>query len=549
MTLRDHSVLLPLTALVLAADVPAQGTELVSVDSTGAQGSSFSRDPGISGDGRYVVFETWSALDPADTNGWLDVYLHDRATGVTTRVSTDLNGGNPNDDCYDADISADGRYVVYTSEASDMVLDDDNFQSDVFRWDRLTGATALVSASAGGGVADWASYQPSVSGDGRYVAFTSAAGDIAGGDNSQWSIFVKDMQTGAAERITDGLGGEEPNHGSDDADISADGRFVTFGSTASNLVPDDDNGKHDVFLRDRQTGVTVLVSVASDGTQSNRESHEPCLSDDGRWVAFWSWGTNLVDDDTNLYDDVFLRDTVNGVTTRISVAPNGDDGNFVSKDPSISADGRHVAYRSWATNIVAGDTDPYLDAYVHDVLTGETRVVSVDANGVPADGHSDSIPVISADGRFVAFDTWGENLVPNDVNGQADVFVHDYGFEAPAPDVRVNGLDGPLTVAFGVPLDFTIGLDAGDLFGQPADWWVQASTPFGDFWLPPTLFWLPSANPILLLQFPLVDFAGFGVLTNAVLPPGSYELHFYVDDDADGLFDGTWSDSVSVTVQ
>lgn len=539
-------------AALAPASAHAQGTtERVSLDPFGVEGTESSRLPDLSGDGRYVVFETWANLDPADTTGsqfYLDIYLHDRQTNSIEVVSRDQNGGNPNDDCRHPRISADGRYIVFECEATDVWSGvDDNSQPDVFRYDTVTGNTQLVSIAVDGTPGNWTSTEPDVSADGRFVAFTSAASDLVSSGPTIRAVYVRDMTLGVTELISVGVGGQLPNDASWQPALSPDGRYVAFVSRAANLVPGDANGIQDVFVHDRQTGATDLVSLSTLGAQANSDCWNPTLSADGRFVAFDTLATSLVPGDTNGWRDVFLRDRLTGQTTRISDPPGGGVANHLSQQPSLSDDGRYVAFESWATNLSPESGPNYIDVLVYDRVEGDFARATVDSAGLGANGHSDG-PVISPDGEYVAYGSDATNLVPNDLNVETDVFVHHFGFELPAPDVAINGSDVALTVPAGTPIHVTCGLDAGSLFGQNADWFVHAATPFGNFWLLSNLQWAPSFAPLLLLQFPLIDFAGVTVL-NSPLPAGTYTITFYVDDDADGVFDGTWSDSVSVTVQ
>jgi Tol biopolymer transport system component len=210
--------------------------------------------------------------------------------------------------------------------------------------------------------------------------------------------------------------------------ISADGRYVAFASGASNLASGDTNGYDDIFVHDRQTGQTTRVSVASDGSQENGSSWSPSISADGRYVAFASEASNLVSGDTDGYDDVFVHDRQMGQTTRVSVASDGTQGNHDSGHwggSSISAGGRYVAFESWASNLVDSDTNSYDDVFVHDRQTGHTARVSVTSDGTQGNGESRGYPSISADGRYVAFESGASNLVSGDTNDYSDVFVHE----------------------------------------------------------------------------------------------------------------------------
>jgi Tol biopolymer transport system component len=413
---------------IAALPAAAQTTTRVSVASGGGQGNSTSYEPSISSDGRFVAFySAASNLVPGDTNGYLDVFVHDRASGATTRVSVDSLGGQGNEASERPMISADGRFVVFDSGASNLVPGDTNGFWDVFVHDRASGATTRVSVDSLGGQGNWWSQGNSISADGREVAFWSLASNLVPGDtNGVWDVFVHDRLTSVTTRVSVDSGGGQGNAGSGwgGPSISADGRCVAFASDASNLVPGDTNGFPDVFVHDRLSGATTRVSVDSSGGQGNGDSgFPPSISADGRFVAFRSYASNLVPGDTNGTSDVFVHDRRSGATTRVSVDSGGGQGNDVSRSPAISSDGHYVAFASWASNLVPGDTNGVPDVFVHDRLSGATRRVSVDSGGGQGNALSYD-PTISSDGRDVAF--WGNasNLVPGDTNGVADVFVH-----------------------------------------------------------------------------------------------------------------------------
>ena len=274
----------------------------------------------------------------------------------------------------------------------------------------------------------YGSFASAISGDGRFVAFRSFANNLVPGDTNLvcCDVFVHDRQTGVTERVSVASNGTQSNgQGEGDIAISADGRFVAFGSEATSLVPGDTNGRPDVFVRDRQTGTTERVSVASNGTQANGYGAPPlAISADGRFVAFRSFATNLVPGDTNGLDDVFVHDRQTGMTERVNVASDGAQANAGGGSGSISADGRFVAFTSFATNLVPGDTNAVGDVFVHDRQTGMTERVSVVSDGTEGnDSSGDDSVAISADGQFVAFDSNATNLVPNDTNETRDIFV------------------------------------------------------------------------------------------------------------------------------
>ena len=406
-----------------------QGTERVSVDSAGNQGNGASAFPSISPDGRFVAFRSdASNLVPGDTNGSMDVFVRDRQTGATTRVSVSSSGIQGDRSSFTTlwgCISADGRFVAFESEATNLVAGDTNNSSDIFIRDRQTGATTRVSVSTSGVQGnDW-SHLASISADGRYVAFDSFASNLVPGDtNGIGDVFVHDRQTGATQRVSvSSSGTQAAGLNSAGASISADGRLVAFASGASNLVSGDSNNARDIFVHDRQTGATTRVSVSSSGVQANARSGEFFLSPDGRYVAFDCDATNLVPGDTNSLQDIFVRDRQTGATTRVSVSSSGVQANANSFFPSLSADGRLVSFYGSSNNLVPGDTNGKSDVFLHDRQTGTTLLVSVDSAGNQGNQSSSGASSISADGRSVAFSSQASNLVSDDTNGTTDLFV------------------------------------------------------------------------------------------------------------------------------
>jgi Tol biopolymer transport system component len=410
--------------------VISASTSRVSVASDGAQADDDSGlyTVSISADGRYVVFDSLATnLVSDDTNGYSDAFVHDRRTGETRRVSVASDGTQGFGDSDRPSISADGRYVAFDSFSSNLVSDDANDVRDVFVHDLQTGQTSLVSIASDSTQGNQFSYGAFLSADGRYVVFASYASNLVSGDtNDAADIFVRDRQTGQTSRVSIASDGTQGADHSLLPSISADGRYVAFFSYASNLVSGDTNGYPDVFVHDRQTGQTTRVSVASDGAQGNEGSGEPSLSADGRFVAFASNATNLVGGDTNGYADVFVHDCQTGETGRVSIASDGTQGNDGSAGPSLSATGRFVAFYSMAYNLVSNDANFTFDVFVHDRQTGETSFASVSSDGKKANGAS-IVQSISTTGRYVAFASGASNLVSGDSNGEKDVFVRDRG--------------------------------------------------------------------------------------------------------------------------
>ncbi|MGH2739940.1 MAG: hypothetical protein ACRDH6_05595, partial [Actinomycetota bacterium] len=417
--------------------------------------------PSISGNGRFVAFESASQI-PGDKLGPTDIFVHDLVTKRTSNASVSSAGAEGDDVSVAPSMSADGRYVGFTSCASNLVPGDDNDLPDVFVHDGLSGATERVSVRSDGQeaqsvptdarAADPAlcavSSPPSISQDGRFVAFTSDLTDLIEGDNNDSTdVFLHDR---AAERTTRvsvssrGLGG--------DCDslfpsISADGRFVAFASCASNLVEGDANenlgtpsgSAWDVFVRDRATGTTTLVSVSSSGAQGDLDSWTASISPDGRYVGFPSDATNLVSDDTNSFRDAFVHDRMTGKTIRVSVSSTGEQqlqpegpeavGNigFIQQEialVAISSGGRYVAFESRGLGLVPEDDNAASDIFLHDRQIGTTVRVSVSSSGGQGNAGS-RIPTISSNGHVLAFQSLATNLASGDAAQESwDVFVH-----------------------------------------------------------------------------------------------------------------------------
>ncbi|HUE85965.1 MAG TPA: hypothetical protein VMO26_07780 [Vicinamibacterales bacterium] len=417
------------TLLLARGLVQAQPTTTrVSIDPGGSQGNGASESPVISADGRWIAFASAASnLVPDDTNGRRDVFVHDRQTGTTTRVSLASGGVQANHDSSEPAVSADGRWVAFFSLASNLVTGDTNGFGDVFVHDRQGGTTTRVSVASGGLQGNGASYTPAISADGRWVGFLSYATNLVPGDtNRRDDAFLRDRQTGVTTRVSLGVTGFQGNGDTYAVSMSADARWVAFESNARDLVLGDSNGVEDIFLRDRLTGTTTRISVGPGGIQGNSYSFAPTISADGLRVAFWSHASNLVPGDTNGAPDVFVHDRQTGVTTGVSVGPGGIQGDGPSLSPTISADGRWIAFESDASTLTEGDTNGVGDAFVHDGLTGRTARVSVDSGGRQGRNLS-ARPVMSADGRLIVFHSIAPDLVPGDTNGVSDVFVHDRG--------------------------------------------------------------------------------------------------------------------------
>jgi len=452
---------LSLCTIVSAAPAWAQGscgpptdatTVRASVSSSGVMGNNTSRHPTISANGRWVAFESdASNLVSGDTNApFTDSFVRDLRTNATVRISVSSSGAQGNAGGAGPAISADGRFVAFHSASWNLVPGDTNGAVDIFVHDRKTGVVRLASVSTTGIQGNDQSAGPRISGDGRFVVFNSLAYTLVPGDTNGFGgdVFVHDLLTGETERVSVSSGGGQSNGNSGTGDISGDGRYVAFGSRATNLVPGDTNATLDVFVHDRWTHETTRVSVSSTGAQGNGQSgsdswagNNPDISEDGRYVAFSSSAQNLVAGDT-AWSDAFVHDRWTGVTTLVSKSSSGQFGNEDSGRPSLSAGGRYVAFYSRASNLVpSGTSGP--NVFVHDVTSHTTERVSLawNGSGVGVAGYE---PSISADGRWIAFGGAGP-AVPGPTNTWLDIFVRQRDLSAPlyycAPKINSNACE------------------------------------------------------------------------------------------------------------
>ena len=400
-------------------------TGRVNVDSAGAIANNQSYSPSINSDGRYIAFASpANNLVEDDTNGMFDIFVHDRKTNTTRRISISPEGAEGNKNSLYPSISANGCDVAFESDASNLTAEDSNGRSDIFIYNCETKHSERVSLSTTGEQANDASETPSLSTEGRYVAFTSRASNLVADDtNEKTDVFVFDRETHEIERASSNSEGAEGNDASQSPSISENGRLVAFESKARNLSPNDANGKTDIFIYNRETKVTERISVDSTGIEGNGNSTNPSISANGRYVSFESKASNLVDNDNNEEADIFIHDLETRTTQRISIDSVGAEGNGFSASPSISSDGRFVAFKSAASNLVPTDTNGIFDIFVHDRDSGETQRVSVNSSGVEGNNSSET-PTISADGIFVSFKSYANNLVPSDTNKKSDIFVH-----------------------------------------------------------------------------------------------------------------------------
>jgi hypothetical protein len=398
-----------------------------------------SSTPSLSTDGRFVAFSSQATnLVENDTNGYEDVFVYDRRLHKTERVSVSSNGEQANSTSGygvfrsygGVTISPDGRYVAFQSTASNLVPGDTNGKMDAFVHDRATGRTIRVSVNSNGDQTQTGTSYTNFafSPDNRFLFFSSDAADLVAGDtNGASDIFVHDLQSRQIQRLSVNAQGEQGNKRSYVSVCSTNGRYLAFLSLASNLMAGDTNGKMDVFVRDNTTGQIQCVSVNSQGEQGNGDCGYINLgiSADGRLITFSSFASNLVENDTNGVDDVFVHDRLTGQTTRVSVSNSGEqaDKRSGSLGLAMSSDGRYIAYYSEATNIVTPPTSGQGNVYLYDRLTEQTQLCGVNDAGEEGPGSGYLGMHLSADGRYVAFQSAASNLVPDDFNQKVDIFV------------------------------------------------------------------------------------------------------------------------------
>ena len=391
----------------------------------------------ISSSGQHTVFNSRATdlVSPADTLSNDDIFLYDRSTNMTERVSVKYNtsAGEPDSFSTYPSVSADGRYVVFNSGATDLVNPPDSLgNSDVFLRDRVAGSTERISVNTSGGEPDNWSSNPSVSADGRYVVFDSGATDLVSPSDSlsHGDVFLRDRVSGTTERVSVkyNTSAGEPDGYSSNPSVSADGRYVVFQSSATDLVnPSDSLSQTDIFLRDRVVGSTERISVNTNGGEPNNYSSQSSISANGRYIVYLSFASDLVDNDNNGQNDVFIYDRILQTTERVNVNDAGEEANGQTSTyggAALSSDGRYVAFTSSATNLVENDNNAAPDVFRRDRKIGKVIRNSVNTNGEEVSGASPYNVEMSANGRFIVFGSTANDLVePNDPGTTTDIFM------------------------------------------------------------------------------------------------------------------------------
>jgi Tol biopolymer transport system component len=396
----------------------------VSLAHDGSEANGYSDSGYPSLDGNLVAFgSSASNLVTGDTNSDSDIFVRDVTAGTTERVSVDSSGAEADDDSYQPKMTPDGRYVVFMSEASNLVPGDTNGARDIFVRDRLADTTTRVNVSSAGVEANEDSFinGGTISANGRLVVFHSRASNLVAGDtNGFMDVFVHDRSSGITTRISVTDTGAEANFDCYTTDISPDGAYIAFHTDADNIIAGDSNSAMDTFIVVRATGAITYAAQSVVGTQANGDTYGLKFSNGGH-LTFTSTATNLIADDLNGVADIFLRDGIGGPTEIISMGFNGQTNDF-SPDSWISGNGRFVVYSSYATNIVNNDTNGEPDIFVVDRQSGTTQRVTENLAGQEANDFSGG-PRLSQNGQRIVFHSDATNLVPNDTNVIRDVFI------------------------------------------------------------------------------------------------------------------------------
>ena len=426
---RTLSALVLLFVVALAAPgwaTTGATSKRVSVSSAGTEGNGGSgtrTGEAMSADGRFVAFDSFASnLVGSDSNGFEDVFVRGLSSHKTTLVSQSSSGVQGDNISFSPSISADGHVVAFQSLATNLIAGGTT-GDQVFVRDLTSHKTTLVSVSSTGVQGNSDSLSPSISADGRFVAFASVATNLVAGGTTGEQVFIRDVVKQKTTLVSMNSLGVAGNAGSYRPSISGDGNSVAFSSSATDLVGNDTNGFDDVFVRNRTAHKTRRVSVSSAGAEANSGTYNSSISAGGRYVAMTSAASNLVANDSNGHADVFVRDRKTNRTKLVSLSSSGAQGNNGSflVDPAITPDGRFVAFGSVATNLIGGGSTGE-QVFVRDLASHRTTLISVSSSGVQGNNSSFDASITS-DGRFVAFNSNATNLVPNDTAGYRDVFI------------------------------------------------------------------------------------------------------------------------------
>lgn len=349
------------------------------------------------------------------------------AEQALVRLSAKINGEQGNGDSFAAMGSADCQVIVFQSLADNFYPEDSNQTADIFVLES-GGDPTVVTLGLDGEPANAESRRPALSADGNIIAFESRASNLTpDAPNGYWNIFLYSRSKGELTLVTRGFNGPA-NGDSYRPALSADGNIVVFESSASNLVPADNNGVGDIFAYIQDTGEVQRLSLGPMQAESDDLSEHPDISADGRYVVFASWASTLDEQDTNTFGDIYLHDRLIGKTSLVSLGLDDAPANHTSSRPTLSANGQVIAYESLASNLVAGDDNQTADVFVYDRQTHTTQSASVNADGQQGSAAS-GLAALSADGSYVVFASFANNLVPSDTNWRLDIFGRDLKLE------------------------------------------------------------------------------------------------------------------------
>ncbi|MDD5754864.1 MAG: hypothetical protein PHN45_08945, partial [Methylococcales bacterium] len=372
-------------------------TQTISSTKTNTVGNGESQQPALDTTGQFVAFASDALNLSTYALGLSAIYLKNTQTGDLTPISTNSYGEFADSNASNPSISGDGRYVVFQTAAANLTTDDKNSASDIFLKDTQTDALSLVAGKVGNGE----SLNAKISTDGHYVVFQSVASNFVSNDfNGAYDIYLQDLQTNTLKLISTNNLGVEGNHASYEPNLSANGSVIAFASDADNLVTGDNNINRDVFVKNTSSGAIQLISTSFKGGAANGLSDSPNLSSDGTKIAFRSFASDLVANSVNDGNaDIYVKDLTTQKLTQINFALDGSTANGTSWNPIISPDGNFVAFISDATNLVANDTNDVADVFLENLSTGKLKIISDSSTGT---GDVTSI-AFSGDSSTLAF--------------------------------------------------------------------------------------------------------------------------------------------------
>ncbi|MDH5259121.1 MAG: hypothetical protein OEX07_13990, partial [Gammaproteobacteria bacterium] len=405
-----------LAIMLSSTSVYAANTIIVSKNGS-VLSNKPSNSPALNIDGTKIAFVSHSGNLVGDTKLQSNIYLKDTTSNTIVRVSVDNSGIAGERASYGPTINGDGNKVVFYSSSENLVSSDGNGKPDVFLRDLKNNSTQLISVTKSGVQGDAGSIEGVISADGNVVAFSSRATTLTGlSTNAKSQVYVKDLFTGDLEVVSINNSGDAGDQDSFSPSISRDGRYISFASFANNLSSIFNFNQFDIYVYDRQTKKTELITASA-----NLHSGTPSISGDGRYVAFMTLADNLVSGDTVNTIDIVVYDRVTKIFKRVQAPGEAPKGHSFS--PKISSDGRFVAFYSSATNLVSGDTNDRDDMFVFDLALNRVERVSVSATGAQSTNNVDQFIALSGNGQAAAFGSPDGIFVSGDTNGVADIFV------------------------------------------------------------------------------------------------------------------------------